>query len=133
LQPLLFDEGLPGGNAVPRALSALGWTATAVGDPGAPPRGLGDEVNIEWCRGNHSILVTHDRGKKEREIITVLDQCHVGAIIILTPMRKQPPMGMARALLCAEGQIDAITLGRRTLRHHLRASGKLDSVTKPRR
>lgn len=116
-----------------RALEAVGWTATTVGEPGAPKSGSSDEDNCRWCKDNGAVLVTHDRGKGNKIILANLEQYQVGAIIVLANLRQQPPRFLARALLCAEGNIDAIMDGRRTLRHHLRPTGKLDPVMKKRR
>jgi hypothetical protein len=125
LQPLLFDEGLPGGNKVSVALVALGWTAATVGDPGAPPSGSGDEINCQWCKSNNAVLVTHDRGKGNREILQALDQLQVGAILILRDLRKLPPRRLALALLRAEEQLDTIATSSHRLRHQLRKTGRL--------
>ncbi len=128
MHPLLFDEGLPGGASVSTALVALEWEARTVGSPGAPPSGSADDINCRWCKSNQAILVTHDRGKTNREILKLLDQFEVSAIMVFADLRRQPPRHLARALLLAEGEIDAIISGRRRLRHRLRASGHL---TKP--
>jgi hypothetical protein len=124
LQRLLFDEGLPGGVSVARALSALGLEANAVGADGAPPRGSEDDANCQWCSERGATLVTHDRGKKDKEIVKVLDRHQVGVIMILKDLRTRPPHHLARALLNSEGAMDEI-VGRRRLRHYLRPGGGL--------
>lgn len=118
---------------MPRALEMLGWSAKVVGGSGAPAEGSSDYENCRWCKAEGAILVTHDLGKGNREILTSLDEFQVGAILILTSMRKKPPVVLARALLCAESNIDAIIASRRSLRHQLRPTGKLVSPTKPRK
>ena len=125
MQPLLFDQGLPGGDRVSQALSSLGFTALTVGNPGAPAEGSSDHDNCRWCATNGAVLVTHDRGKKNREILEALDQHSVDAVIVLKELRTKPPKDLCKALLIAEHKIDQIVSGRHRLRHHLRAGGGL--------
>jgi predicted nuclease of predicted toxin-antitoxin system len=119
---LLFDEGLPPQVAV--ALSALSLEASAVGQPGAPPRGSGDDVNCSWCRENGAVLVTNDRGKANKEIHDFLAQHHVHAVFVLNDLRNGPEHLLARAVLGAESEMEHIA-ARGLLKHHLRPSGKL--------
>jgi len=125
LQRLLLDEGLPGGVSVATALSALNLNVFAVGGESAPPRGSSDETNCEWCAKNDATLVTHDRGKKDREILEMLDRHQVGAILVLKDLKTKPPHHLARALLNAEGKMDQIAAGKKRLRHFLRSGGGL--------
>jgi hypothetical protein len=129
LQRLLLDEGLPGGVFVATALSALGLEIFAVGGSGAPPRGRLDKVNCQWCSDNDATLVTHDRGKKDREILEMLDRHKVGAILVLKDLKSRPPHHFARALLNAEGKMDQVAAGKKRLRHFLRSGGGL--TTRP--
>jgi hypothetical protein len=121
---LLFDEGLPGGVSVARALAALGLEAAAVGGDGAPPRGSEDDENCRWCSERGATLITHDRGRKDKEIVKVLDRHQVGVIIILKDLRTKPPHHLARAILSSEVAMDDIA-GRKRLRHYLRPGGGL--------
>lgn len=107
------------------ALVALGLEANAVGGAGAPPNGSSDEENCRWCSENDSILITHDRGKKDKEILKVLDQHQVGVILVLKDLRSMPAYHLARALLNAEGKMDQIAEGKKRLRHMLRTGGGL--------
>lgn len=125
MQRLLFDQGLPGGAKVSSALTALGLVAHTVGSPGAPPNGSEDEINCKWCSTNGAVLVTHDRGKKDREILEMLDRHLVGAILILKDLRTKPAHHLARALLIAEPKMDLIAAGSKRLRHYLRPQGGL--------
>jgi hypothetical protein len=70
-------------------------------------------------------LVTHDRGKGDREILQILGQHGVGVIFVLKDLRSKPPHCLVRALLIAEPKMDQLAEGRRGLRHYLRASGNL--------
>jgi len=124
LQRLLFDEGLPGGVSVARALAALGLDADAVGGEDAPPRGSKDDENCKWCSERGATLVTHDRGKKDKEIVKVLDRHQVGVIIILKDLRTKPPHHLARAILSSEVAMDDHA-DRKRLRHYLRPGGGL--------
>lgn len=125
MQRLLLDQGLPGGTSLASALAALGLEVHAVGSPGAPALGSSDEVNCKWCSTKGAILVTHDRGRKNREIHGLLDQHSVDCITVLRELRRSPPHHLARALLNAEGKMDQIVEGRRRLRHQLRPGGGL--------
>ena len=107
------------------ALSTLGLEAFAVGGDSAPPRGSLDKVNCQWCSENDAALVTHDRGKKDREILEMLDRHKVGAILVLKDLKNKPPHHLARALLTAEGKMDQIAAGKKRLRHFLRPGGGL--------
>ena len=125
MQRLLFDQGLPGGVKVSSALNALGLEAHTVGSDSAPPTGSADEINCEWCANNGAVLVTHDRGKGDREILEMLDQHKVGAIIVLKDLRSKPAHFLARALLIAEPKMDQIAASNKRLRHYLRPKGGL--------
>jgi hypothetical protein len=125
LQRLFFDQGLPGGVGTATALAALGLEANGVGGVGAPPNGSSDDENWRWCAENGAILVTHDKGKKDKEIIKVLDQHKVGVILVLKDLRSMPAYHLVRALLNAEGKMDQIATGKKRLRHTLKASGRL--------
>jgi hypothetical protein len=125
MQPLLFDQGLPGGRKVSSALSALGLEAKTVGGAGAPPEDSADEANIRWCKQHRAVLVTHDRGNKDREILTMLDRFEVGAILVLRNLRQVPPHHLARALLAAEAKMDHLAASGTRIRHHLRPTGNL--------
>jgi predicted nuclease of predicted toxin-antitoxin system len=67
---LLFDENLS--HRVACALAPFGYEVIAVGMEGAPPRGSPDSALIDWCVERGYILVTADRGRKDRAIITAL-------------------------------------------------------------
>jgi hypothetical protein len=124
LQRLFFDQGLPGGVKLATALAALGLEADAVGGDGAPPSGSPDKDNCQWCSEHGAVLVTHDRGKKDREILEMLDQHQVGAIVVLNEFRTKPAYFLARSLLNAEHKMDQIAEKKR-LRHYLRLKGGL--------
>jgi len=87
--------------------------------------GSGDEINCQWCKSNTAVLVTHDRGRGNREILQALDQLQVGAILVLRDLRQLPPRRLALALLQSEAELDQIVTSRHRLRHQLRKSGKL--------
>jgi hypothetical protein len=130
LQRLLFDQGLPGGVGMATALCALGLEAYCVGGDEAPPTGSPDEDNCRWCSEHKAILITHDRGKKDREILEVLDQHQVGVILVLKDLRSKQPYHLARAVLNSEGKMDQIASSRKHLRHYLRPGGGLTPAAK---
>jgi peptidoglycan/xylan/chitin deacetylase (PgdA/CDA1 family) len=123
LKPLLFDEGLS--PAVAQALATLRLSAHAIGQPGAPPKQSTDEANCKWCKENAAVLVTNDRGKKDRVILDLLAQHHIHAIFIHNDLRSGPPHRLARAILQAEARIDELAGGRVPIRHRLRPNGGL--------
>jgi hypothetical protein len=123
MHPLLFDQGLP---RVAPALSSLGLNAHEVGGAGAPPSGGPDHDNCRWCRTHEAILVTHDRGRRDKAILDALAEYRVHAIFVHSDLRAGPPHCLARALLVAEPQIDALVAGRHLIRHRLRVKGGLD-------
>lgn len=125
MQRLFFDQGLPGGVGTATALAALGLEANGVGGAGAPPNGSSDNENCKWCAEHNSVLITHDRGKKDKEILKVLDQHQVGVILILKDLRSRPAYHLVRALLNAEGKMDQVATGKKRLRHVLRTNGGL--------
>lgn len=122
MQPLLFDRGLP--PAVADALITLGLTAWAVGRGGAPPDNSADEDNCKWCKENDAVLVTTDRGRKNREIAHALELHRVHAIFVYDDLRSEPPHNLARALLAAEGKMDQL-VKRGLIRHRLTPNGRL--------
>ena len=101
---LLLDEGLP--PQVARAFAILGLEARAVGDAEAPPRSSTDDVNCAWCRENGAVLVTNDRGKKDKAIHDLLAQHRVHAIFVHNDLRDGPEHLLALALLRAEPNMD---------------------------
>jgi predicted nuclease of predicted toxin-antitoxin system len=120
--PLLLDEGLP--PAVAHALYTLGLVVWAVGDPGAPVRKSSDEVNCAWCAENNAVLVTNDRGKKDRTIFDHLAQQHVHAIFVHKDLRDGPEHLLAKALLIAEPKME-LWAAKHLLRHRLQPGGGL--------
>jgi hypothetical protein len=124
LLPLLLDEGLP--PQVASAFSALALRANAVGQPAAPPRGSGDDVNCAWCQTNGAVLITNDRGKKDKKIHDLLSQRHVHAIFVHNDLRDGPEHLLALALLKAESKMEQIA-AKHLLHHRLRAGGGLES------
>jgi hypothetical protein len=122
LRPLLFDEGLS--HHVAEALICLSIPAFAVGGSDAPPLASGDENNVRWCHQREAVLITNDRGKTDKIIIDLLAQQGVHALFIGKQLRDSPSRDLARAVLCAESEMEAIAK-RSLLKHHLRASGHL--------
>jgi hypothetical protein len=126
VKPLLFDEGLP--HCIAAALRHLSIDAYAVGDDnGAPPRASGDggdETNVTWCSERDAILVTNDRGKKDRVIIDLLAEKHVDAIFVGKALRDGHERTLAAAVLNSESEMIRI-LRRGLIKHHLACSGAL--------
>jgi hypothetical protein len=110
---------------VASAFSALALQANAVGQPQAPSRGSGDDVNCAWCQTNSAVLVTNDRGKKDKQIHDLLAQHHVHAIFVHNDLRNGPEHLLALALLRAEGRMDQIAKNH-LLHHRLRPAGGLE-------
>ena len=67
---LLFDENLS--HHVAAALAPFGYDVTAVGLSGAPSFGAIDADVVDWCVENGAVLVTADRGRKDRAILIAL-------------------------------------------------------------
>lgn len=105
----------------------MGLPANAVGLPGAPPDGSSDEVNCRWCQQHEAVLVTHDRGKGDKEILNMLAQHRVHAIFVYSDLRSAEPYQFARAILNAEAKMDTIVAGRRLLHHRLKRTGRLEA------
>jgi hypothetical protein len=128
VKPLLLDEGLY--PQVATALRKVEWPAVAVGQEaeGAPPRSSGDggdAVNVRWCKDHSSVLVTNDRGKKDKKIGDLLAQDHVHAIFVHPDLRDGPPHRLLSALLASETKIDWHVDHNDLLRHRLRVGGGL--------
>jgi predicted nuclease of predicted toxin-antitoxin system len=123
LLPLLFDEGLP--PQVASAFSELALQANAIGLPEAPARGSGDDVNCAWCKAKGAVLVTNDRGKKDKKIHGLLAQHRVHAIFVHNDLRNGPEHLLALALLKAESKMELIAQ-KHTLHHRLRPGGGLE-------
>ena len=125
MPPLLFDEGLP--RIVAQALTLVGWEVHAVGDAGAPPRGSPDDVNCQWCAARSAVLVTYDRGMKDRTILDSISQHHAHAVFVGNDLRSGPTRALLRALLNSEAAMDAeAAKSHGLLRHRLRPRGGLD-------
>lgn len=124
--PILVDEGLPW--QIAAAFVALGLTAHAVGDDGAPTKGSSDQDNVKWCATHGAILVTNDRGRKDRTIVDHLATHHVHALFILKDLRTADAHHLARALLAAEAALDdRASRSKGLIRARLRPNGGLDN------
>lgn len=123
--PLLIDEGLPAG--VAEALRAVELDALAIGDVGAPARGSADETNVPWCAAQNRLLVTNDRGKKDRVILGFLNQHHVPALFVYNDLRAAPPHHLLRALLSAEAALDQAAGQRGLIAARLKPTGRIES------
>jgi predicted nuclease of predicted toxin-antitoxin system len=123
--PLLLDEGLP--SAIAEALRAVEVDALAVGDVQAPPKQSSDETNIAWCREHGRLLVTNDRGKKDRVILDLLRQHHVHALCLQRPSSRAAPSSLASAPHAEHGIEDAATR-RALISARLKPSGRLERL-----
>jgi len=122
--PVLIDEGLPA--SVAEALRALSLRAWAVGDDNAPPRNSADDLNVAWCARQEAVMVTNDRGRRERVILPLLASHRVHAIFVYKDLRAEPSHKLARALLCAEeGMHDLAARRKGLISHKLTPGGKL--------
>lgn len=123
--PILLDEGLPW--QVAEAFRQLGLDAHAVGHGDAPKRGSGDAVNVRLCAQRGGVLVTNDRGKKDRTIFDHLATHRAHAIFVHNDLRSAPHHHLARALLIAETDMDRIySLSAGLIRHRLKPTGRLE-------
>jgi predicted nuclease of predicted toxin-antitoxin system len=122
--PLLIDEGLPAGIA--EALRAVEVDALAWGDVGAPSKGSPDDTNVPWCANQNRLLVTNDRGKKDRIILSLLNRHHVHALFVYNDLRAAPPHQLLRALLVAEVSLDQAAEQRRLIAARLKPTGRVE-------
>ena len=83
----LFDENLPA--QIAEGLRVCGLDTYAIGDGVAPPRRSSDADNVAWCLANRCALVTHDRGKKNREIKDLLAK-YTNLSLVLIDRRLSP-------------------------------------------
>ena len=120
--PLLIDEGLPASD-VATALRDVRLSAAAVGE--VTPRQSDDQTNVAWCAQNGAVLVTNDRGRKERVILRLLAQHQVHALFVYNDLRAAPPHKLLYALLAAEVRMDE-QAGRGLLHHKLKPTGRLE-------
>jgi hypothetical protein len=79
------------------------------------------------------VLVTNDRGKKDRVILRALSEHRVHAIFVYKDLRSAPAHELARAILASETQMDNLVEGGKLLHHRLKPSGHLENRLKPRR
>jgi len=125
MQAFLLDEGVP--PVIAAALRTLELTAHAVGEADAPPRKSTDHVNAAWCAKHGAVLVTNDRGKKDRAIFDALAQHHVHALFVHDELLAALPHQLMHALLAAEHKIDASCARKKgLLRARLRPRGGLE-------
>jgi hypothetical protein len=86
-----------------------------------------DDENCQWCAEHHAVVVTTDRGRKDRAILDALAREHVHAIFLYKELRTAPPHHVVRALLSAEAAIDdQVSRPRGLLRHRLSVRGHLE-------
>lgn len=123
--PLLLDEGLPA--VVAQALRAVEVDALAIGDDGAPAKGSPDQTNVPWCAEQHRLLITNDRGKKDRVILGLLNQHHVHSLFVYNDLRAAPPHHLLRALLVAETALDEAASHRGLIAARLKPTGRIES------
>ena len=126
MQALLFDQGLPW--QVAAALRAVDLVASAVGEAGDVPReDSTDAANIAWCAARGAVLVTNDRGKRDKTIFHHLATHHVHAIFVHDDLRSADPHRLLRAVLLAEDEMDQLAQRPHGLiQRRLRPSGKLE-------
>lgn len=122
--PILIDEGLP--PRIAEALRVVEVDALAIGDIGAPPKQSSDETNVEWCAKGKRLLVTNDRGKKDRVILHLLNQHHVHALFVHNDLRAAPPHHLLRALLAAEGALEQHAERRGLIAARLKPTGRIE-------
>jgi predicted nuclease of predicted toxin-antitoxin system len=122
--PLLIDEGLPA--SIAEALRTVEVDALAIGDVGAPTKGSTDETNVPWCAAQGRLLVTNDRGKKDRVILDLLNQHHVHALFVYNDLRSAAPHHLLRALLRAEDALDQAAGLRGLIAGRLRPTGRIE-------
>lgn len=119
----LLDENLSA--PVGRALQLVGYAFDAVGDSPAPPKRSTDETIAQWCLEHDAVLVTSDRGKKNREIIAAL-ATHAVAVVFVpsgwTP-REQLAFFVTRG-----DQLNAMLASRTSLRIRVLRRGRLERV-----
>lgn len=110
------------------ALRAVDLVANAVaGEGDVPSEDSTDEVNIAWCATRGAVLVTNDRGKKDKTIFDHLATDHVHAIFVHDELRAADPHRLLRAILLAEDEMDQLAQRPRGLiQRRLRPSGKLE-------
>ena len=120
---LLIDEGLPA--TIAEAFSALRLEAHAVGGPNAPLRESSDDDNCAWCQEHDAVLVTNDRGRADKTILTHLAQRRVHAIFVHNDLRDGPDHLLAKALLIAESKMEE-KASKHLLHHRLRIGGGLE-------
>jgi hypothetical protein len=77
-----------------------------MGDGEAPPIQSSDEDNIRWCAEKAAVLVTNDRGKKDRTIGNHLASHHDHVIFDHDDLRSGDPHLVLLAVLLAENDID---------------------------
>jgi predicted nuclease of predicted toxin-antitoxin system len=70
LAEFLLDENL--WPDVGRGLKLCGYDLHVIGDPPSPDRGARDQENVEWCVARGAMLITGDRGRKNREMLDLL-------------------------------------------------------------
>jgi hypothetical protein len=107
------------------AFRALQLDAHAVGDGVAPDKKSSDETNCEWCKNNKAVLITSDRGKKDKTIFDHLAQTQVHAIFVYNDLRFAPDHHLACAVLKTEKRMEEVA-AKRLLRDRLRPSGGLE-------
>jgi hypothetical protein len=81
-------------------------------------------LNCQWCANHDAVLVTTDRGKRDKLILKALERHGVHALFIYGDLRAAgvPAHRIALALLKAEAAIDSTT----SLHHRLRSTGKIE-------
>jgi Domain of unknown function (DUF5615) len=122
--PLLIDEGLP--SSIAESLRIVEVDALTVGDIGAPVKGSTDETNVPWCARQNRLLVTNDRGKKDRVILELLNQHDVHALFVYNDLRAALPHHLLRALLRAEDALDQAQGRRGLIAGRLKPTGRID-------
>jgi hypothetical protein len=120
---LLLDEGVSPSAA--EALAALGLPVFAVGGAEAPALESTDDENCAWCADCGAVLVTHDRGRKDKAIHVAIRRHGVGVIFVHNDLRG-PAKHLVRALLSAEVAIDDLANRPAPMNHRLRPNGKVE-------
>jgi uncharacterized protein with PIN domain len=127
LAEFLFDENL--WPDVSRGLRLCGYDTYVIGDAPAPNRGSTDGDNVAWCVARGAMLVTADRGRRNREMLDLLSRHPVHVLLVHTGVTQRAFMrAFVRHCDGLEDAIDRRNLQGRVVRHRLRREGGIERL-----
>jgi hypothetical protein len=123
----LLDENLP--KRFAEGFTLLALEVKAIGQADTPTTGSSDAAVVQWCLDNDYVLVTKDRGRKNREMIELIRTTRVSVVMI--PDRMPLPDFVRQFIRRYDGMrsdAERATARGGSFRRRMSAAGRLERL-----